>query len=205
MSDDDWDADDFEVPTFGEAPSFEDEEEEEEEVVEKPKPRQKPTIKKKVEKAPRNFEDPSDLFGIMEESERERLQNVGVAPLSLNEKKTEATSCPLYTMPLKNLKDYKKFGTAIVEKHILKHKNNKSYKEFLKTIIREATAEMTSQDVKEIEKGVIQVRQERVKEEKEAKSKSNKGPRKQVNVGGNFGDAGIDDAGYGSLDMDDFM
>ena len=76
MSMDDWDADEWEaepLPSLG-GPKFEDEdEEEEEEVVVKKKPPQKPTVKK-VEKAPRNYEDPSDLFGMVDESAREELE-----------------------------------------------------------------------------------------------------------------------------------
>ena len=74
--DDDWDADDWEAPSLPAvaAPSFEDEEEEAEEVpVVKKKPPQKPTVKK-VEKAPKNYNDPSDLFGMVDESAREELE-----------------------------------------------------------------------------------------------------------------------------------
>jgi len=74
--DDDWDADDWEaepLPALGsQAPAFEDEEEEEKEVVVRKAP-QKPTVKK-VEKAPRNYDDPSDLFGMVDETSRDELE-----------------------------------------------------------------------------------------------------------------------------------
>ncbi len=77
MSDsDDWDNDEFEAPSLmASGPTFdeEEEEEEEEEVVVKRKP-QKPTVKKNVDKAPKNYDDPSDLFGMVDESAREELE-----------------------------------------------------------------------------------------------------------------------------------
>lgn len=204
MSDDDWDADDFEVPTLAPSKFDDEEEEEEEEVVVKPKKPQKPTVKK-VEKAPRNYDDPSDLFGMVDESQREALERTAAG---LGKLKVEGPN--LDEMPLKSLKDFKKYGTTLVQKHIYKHRKNKHYKELLKAIIREAALEMKASEVKELETGVVGLRQERVKEEKELKEKSKKGPKKQLNAGarggqGSYGDAGYDDAGYDALDMDDFM
>ncbi|QDZ24529.1 subunit J of translation initiation factor 3 [Chloropicon primus] len=210
--DDDWDADEWEaepLPAVGGAPQFEEEEEEEEEeVVVKKKP-QKPTVKK-VEKAPKNYHDPSDLFGMVDESAREDLERASAGIRKMTVSDGAKAESPLDTMPLKTLKNFQKYGQELVKLHLFKHRKQKQYKELLRTIIREACMDMKSVDVKEIETFCVGLRQERVKEEKALTDKAKKKPRNQLNAGarggqGSYGDAGLDDAGYDSLDMDDFM
>ena len=117
---------------------------------------------------------------------------------------------PLDDMPMKTLKNFQKYGQTLVQLHVFKHKKQKLYKELLRTIIRECCMDMKASDVKEIEQFCVGLRQERVKEEKALLDKTKKKPRNQLNAGarggqGSYGDAGLDDAGYDSLDMDDFM
>jgi len=117
---------------------------------------------------------------------------------------------PLDKMPMKTMKDFRRYGESLVKRHVFKHKKAKSYKELIRTIVREACMEMKSDEVKEIETFCVGLRQERVKEEKLLSDKTKKKPKMQLNAGarggqGSYGDAGHDDAGYESLDMDDFM
>ena len=218
-SDDDWDADDFEIPTFGanapvasSAKTFDDEEEEDDEPVVRRKP-QKPAVssKKAVSKydESRGVQDIDDTplddpvaeklrkQKLLEDADLQNAEDLfGTGPSA----KKEATK------ELKTLSDFKNYGDQLVFKHVKAYKENKHFAAMIKAFLRSALKESPSKLVKEIETSVVTLRNERVKAEKEANKLKNKPQKKQINVGASGGDASLDDAGYGALDDDyDFM
>ena len=207
MSDLDWDDEDF-APTALGANKDNWDDEEEEVVVPKKIPSSKNKKKQPAEEA---YKDETLDDPIAEKLRRQKL----VEEADLKQAKElfgseDFSDFDLETFVPKNAKDFEKLATACVKKLFWEHRTARHYKLGVKTFVKVACGEFSGSDVKEIEQFIAQIRNERIKKEKELQQKlkkeeenEKKKGKKFINTGGTKGDAGLDDYKYDYHDVDD--
>lgn len=168
----------------------------------------KPQPKKKVEKKYSKAEYVDDTPLDDPEAERLRRQRLeeesdlrAINEMFGGERASQIKQ--LDSMIPKTVKDFEEAAELVAKLFITQHKDNKNYKAFLKSLMKQATDPLSAEDAKEIENMAGTIRADKVKAEKAAAA-AKKGTKKQVNVGKAGASAGLDDYIYDAPEEDEF-